>query len=260
MEPVALLGEYAEVKNRHDVAGMLARTHPECRYEDVGAGRVVTGHAELRRYHEHLFAAVPDYTASVEGIAATGDTAIAWGRFGGTLARPLFGRGRAGERLEVAAVFVCGFRDGLLYTERAHVDLVSLREQLASPAHRFLDAFTAAWSQPSGAALSALFTEDATIQHPGMREPVHGRPAIRTYFDRVLAARPDLRPRPVATATGPDVVFVHWRTRATTASSPVPWEGIDLFRLRGAVAEYGVAHFDPATTKPTTTEPARVAS
>lgn len=150
-EPVALLSEYAEVKNRHDAAGMLARTHPECRYDDVGAGRVVTGHAELRRYHEHLFAAVPDYTADLEGVAGTGDTAVAWGRFRGTLAEPLFGRGRSGDRLEVAAVFVCTFHDGLLYRERAHVDLISLREQLAPPAQRFLDAFTAAWSRPTGA-------------------------------------------------------------------------------------------------------------
>ena len=135
-ESAALLSEYAEVKNRHDVAGMLARTHPECRYEDVGAGRVVAGHAELRRYHEHLFAAVPDYTASLEGVAGTGDTAVAWGRFRGTLAQPLFGRGRTSDRLEVAAVFVCTFRDGLLYRERAHVDLISLREQLASPAQQ----------------------------------------------------------------------------------------------------------------------------
>lgn len=136
MDPVALLTEYAKVKNRHDVKGMLARTHPECRYEDVGAGRVVTGRVELRGYHEHLFSAVPDYAAELEGIAGSGDTAVAWGRFRGTLARPLFGRGRPGDRIETAAVFVCEFRDGLLYRERAHIDLLSLREQLVSPAER----------------------------------------------------------------------------------------------------------------------------
>jgi predicted ester cyclase len=130
---------------------MLARTHPECRYEDVGAGRVVIGHAKLRRYHEHLFAAVPDYTACLEGVAGTGDTAVAWGRFRGTLAQSLFGHGRTGDRLEVAAVFVCTFRDGLLYRERAQIDLIALRRQLAPPARRFLDAFMAAWSRPTGA-------------------------------------------------------------------------------------------------------------
>ncbi|WP_432190304.1 nuclear transport factor 2 family protein [Streptomyces sp. Tue6028] len=255
MDSVALLGEYAEIKNQHDVAGMLARTHPDCQYEEVGSGREVTGRAALRHSHENLFAAVPDYTATLEGITGAGDTAVAWGRFRGTLARPLFGRGRAGDPLEAAAMFVCTFRDGLLYRERAYVDLLSLRGQLASPAQQFLDTFTAAWSQPSGATLSALFTQDATIQHPGMREPVHGRPAIHAYFDRVLAARPGLVLRPTATAVEGDTVFVHYRMQAVSAGSTVSWEGIDMFRLRGALAENGVAHFDPATT-----ESARVAS
>lgn len=226
---------------------MLARTHLECRYEDVGAGRVVTGRVELRGYHEHLFAAVPDYAAELEGIAGSGDTAVAWGRFRGTLTRPLFGRGRPGDRLEVAAVFVCEFRDGLLYRERANVDLLSLREQLVSPAERFLDAFTAAWSAPTGAGLSALFTENATLRHPGMREPVCGRNAIRAYFDRVLAGRPDIELRPVTTATVGDTMFVHWQMRTTTAGSSVCWKGIDLFRLCGELAEHGEAYFDPAT-------------
>ena len=104
--------------------------------------------------------------------------------------------------------------------------------------------------------MSALFTEDATVQHPGMREPVHGRPAIRAYFDWVLAARPDLGLRPVATAIARDTVFAHWRMQSATAGSALSWEGIDLFRLRGALAEHGVAHFDPTTTQ----QPARVAS
>ncbi|MFF0795117.1 nuclear transport factor 2 family protein [Streptomyces spiralis] len=250
MEAIHLLGEYAEVKNRHDVAEMLARTHPDCQYEDAGVDRVVAGHAELRRYHEHLFAAVPDYSASLEGIAGVGDTAVAWGRLSGTLATPLFGRGQRGDRLDVAAVFVCTYRDGLLYRERAHVDLVSLRKQLAPPAQRFVDALTAAWSRPTGAGLSALFTEDATIRHPGMCEPVRGRPAIRAYFDRVLAARPDLELRTVTSATTGHTTFVQWHTRTISEGCPLSWEGVDLFRLRGTLAEHAVVHFDPTVTRP----------
>lgn len=135
MDPAALLGEYAEAKNQHDVEGMLARTHPECRYEEVGNPRTATGHAELRALHDELFAALPDYAATMEGIAASGDTAVAWGRFTATLTRPLRGHGRAGDHVDIAAVFVCAFRDGLLHHERAHLDLASLRQQLTDPAH-----------------------------------------------------------------------------------------------------------------------------
>lgn len=136
MDPVVLLGEYAETKNRHDVEGMLRRTHPDCAYEEVGVEVVRTGLAELRDYHTQLFAALPDYTATVEGIAGAGDTAVAWGRFRGVLAQPLFGLGRPGDRVDVAAVFVCQFRDDLLHRERAHIDLVSLRRQLTRRADR----------------------------------------------------------------------------------------------------------------------------
>lgn len=250
MDPIALLSEYAEAKNRHDVEEMLARTHPECRYEDVGAGRVVTGRVELRGYHEHLFAAVPDYTADLEGITGSGNTAVAWGRFRGTLAQPLFGRGLPGDQLQTQAAFVCEFRDGLLYRERAHVDLLSLRKQLRPPAERFLRAFTTAWSRPTGAQLSALFTEDATVHRPGTHEPLRGRDAIRAYFDRLLAGQIDIELRPMTTATAPDTVFVHWQMQSTTADTPTLREGLDLFRLRGDLAEHAVTHLDPAITQP----------
>ena len=39
---------YESILGDKDVEGMLARTHPECRYEDVGAGQVVNGREELR--------------------------------------------------------------------------------------------------------------------------------------------------------------------------------------------------------------------
>jgi steroid delta-isomerase-like uncharacterized protein len=136
VDPVVLLGEYAEIKNRHDVEGMLRRTHRDCVYQEIGVDRVVTGLTELRDYHSRLFAALPDYTATVENIAGVEDSAVAWGRFGGVLAQPLFGHGRPGDRVDVAAVFVCQFRDGLLHRERAHIDLVSLRGQLSGPADR----------------------------------------------------------------------------------------------------------------------------
>ncbi|WP_028933112.1 nuclear transport factor 2 family protein [Pseudonocardia spinosispora] len=251
MDPVRLLQEYAQVKNAHDVEGMLARTHPECRYEEIGTGRIVEGHDELRRSHLGLFAAMPGYTATPEGVAASGeDTAVLWGRFAGVLAQPLFGRGDVGDRIDTAAVFVCTFRDGLLYREQAHIDLVSLHRQLRSPAARFAEAFTAAWNAPSGERLSALFTEDATVRHPGMAEPVVGRDAIRRYFDGVVTALPDIRLRPLAVSADGDTVFVHWRITATLDGADTAWEGIDRFDLGGELADKGVAHFDPATVRP----------
>lgn len=134
--PEALLAHYAEIKNQHDVEGMLALTHPDCRYEEVGIGRVVTGIASLRTYHQRLFAALPDYRAKMDGIAASEDTAVAWGMFTGTLATPLFGLGSAGQRIQTSAVFVCEFRDGLLYTERAHIDLLTLQRQTRTARQR----------------------------------------------------------------------------------------------------------------------------
>ena len=241
-DPVALLTRYAQVKDQHDVESMLALTHSDCRYEDVGVDVVVTGTAELRRYHEHLFTALPDYRAAIDGIAGAGDTAVAWGKFTGTLTGPLFGLGEPGRRLEVPAVFVCEFRDGLLYRERAHIDLVTLRRAAGSPGAAFLTTFTNAWDQPTGERLAELFTEDATVLHPGMSEPVRGRDAIRVYFDSVLARSPDLRLRPLMTSVSGNTVFIHWRMR----TSDLSWEGVDRFDLRADRAVAGLAHFDPA--------------
>lgn len=254
-EPIALLSRYAEVKNRHDVEGMLALTHPDCRYEDVGAGRVVTGRSELRRYHRHLFTALPDYQAAIDGVAGNGDTVVAWGSFSGTLAEPLFGNGAAGQRIEVAAVFVCGFRDGLLYREHAHVDLTTLRRQAPrpKPGSAFVAAFTKAWAQPTGTRLAALFTEDATILHPGMTEPVRGRPAISVYFDKVLSRASGMRLSPLASSVHDDTAFIHWRMHATVAGDPLSWEGIDRFDLRGDHAARGIAHFDPTGPRTSST-------
>jgi steroid delta-isomerase-like uncharacterized protein len=250
-DPVALLSRYAEVKNQHDVEGMLALTHPDCRYEDVGVGRVLTGREELRRYHQHLFTALPDYQATIDGVAGTDDTAIAWGSFAGTLAGPLFGNGAMGQRIEVAAVFVCGFRDGLLYRERAHVDLLTLRRQAPrpDPGSAFLAAFTEAWAEPTGARLATLFTEDATMLHPGMAEPARGRPAIGAYFETLLTRLPGIRLSPLASSVHDGTAFIHWRMHATVAGDPLSWDGIDRFDLRGEHAAHGVAHFDPAQAR-----------
>ncbi|WP_327129367.1 nuclear transport factor 2 family protein [Streptomyces sp. NBC_01727] len=244
-DPVALLSRYAQVKNQHDVEGMLALTHEDCQYEDVGAGRTVSGTVELRRYHQHLFAAVPDYQATIDGMAGHGDTAVAWGSFVGTLAMPLFGRGLPGQRIETSAVFVCGFRDGLLHRERAHVDLLTLRRQTKPRGDAFLAAFTDAWSQPTGERLASLFTDDATLQYPRMPAPVCGRPAIRAHFDQILTQLPGVRLEPLAMALSGDNVFVHWRMQMPDADTPALREGIDRFDLRGDRAAKCITHFDP---------------
>jgi steroid delta-isomerase-like uncharacterized protein len=203
----ALLERYAQAKNRHDVDAMLALVHEECRYEEIGTGRVLTGKQELERYHRELFAMLPDYQAdlsgagSVSGLAGSGDTAVAWGSFTGTLSAPLFGQGTAGDRIQIPAAFICQFRDGLLYRERVHLDLVALGRQAPrrpNAASAFLAAFTRVWKEPNSQRLAALFTDDATIQHPGMDAPLRGRPAIEAHFERLMQRLPNARLRPLA--------------------------------------------------------------
>ncbi|MEV5967261.1 nuclear transport factor 2 family protein [Kribbella sp. NPDC051952] len=117
-------------------------------------------------------------------------------------------------------------------------------------AQQFLQRFTQAWSEPTPASLSELFTADATLHRPNLPQPIRGRDAIRAYFEQVLRARPDLKLEPLMTATGPDVAFVHWRLQATADDVLVEWEGIDRFTLQGDLAVDGLAHFDPAAIRP----------
>lgn len=254
-DSAALLERYAQAKNRHDVDAMRALTHEECRYEEIGTGRTLTGKQELERYHRKLFTALPDYHAdlgsagSVSGLAGSDDTAVAWGSFTGTLSGPLFGRGTAGDRIQIPAAFICQFRDGLLYRERVHLDLVALSRQAPrrqDAASAFLAAFTQVWKEPTGQRLAALFTDDAAIQHPGMDAPVHGRPAIEAYFERLVQRLPDARLQPLATSASRDRVFIHWQMQASIDGDLSCWEGIDRFDLRGDRAVHGLACFDPA--------------
>jgi predicted ester cyclase len=131
-----LFGEFAEIKNLQDVGGMLCRTNPACVHQEVGVERVATGLTDLREYHTQPFAAPPDHTSTVENIAGVADAAVAWGWFPGMLAQPHFGDGQPGDPVDIAAEFVCQFRDGLLHRERPDVDLMSLRRKLPGPTDR----------------------------------------------------------------------------------------------------------------------------
>ena len=244
MSAVRLLAEYAEVKNQHDVEEMVRRTHDDVVYRDAGGNKPIRGRAAIEQFHRRVFAAVPDYSAAIEDITGNDDTAVAWGRVRGVLAAPLFGYGRAGDRLDAAAVFVLEFRDGLLYRERAQLDLSALSQRPSPAVDAFLDAFTAAWARPTAAGLTDLFDVDATVLHPGMSKPLTGRSAIRGHFEQVVATMPDVSLQPITTSVTGDTVFVHWRMSATIAGSPTSWEGIDRFDLRGDRARAGVACFD----------------
>ena len=129
----AVLERYAQAKNRQDVEAALAECTDDCFYESVAFGGRVQGKEALRAFYTGLFEALPDYRAEFDGFAFGELTAVAWGRFGGTVEGEFMGAPATGHRISVPVTFVCTFRDGRISGDTGYFDLATLCEQAGVP-------------------------------------------------------------------------------------------------------------------------------
>ena len=157
------LNAYSDAKNRHDLDAAVAAFTDDGYYESKCFGGRVQGREALRKFYGDLFASLPDYFGSFDGVAYGDDSAVVWGRFGGTLGDTFMGMPvERGRKLDIPVTFVCTFRDGKLVGDVGYFDAQTLLTQagLGPTASRSSDADSAAdfvarfksfWAKPSGA-------------------------------------------------------------------------------------------------------------
>jgi steroid delta-isomerase-like uncharacterized protein len=243
---------YAEAKNRHDVEAVLAACHDDCFYESVGLGPRVQGRDALRAFYTALFAALPDYFGDFEGVVYREDVAVAWGRFGGTVAGDFMGvPAERGRTVAVPVTFVCTFRDGLLASDVGYFDAATLCAQAGIPLGRlrpgpgddFVRRFAEFWANPDPALIPELVAPDVSAQFPGVEGRVSGVDAYQEQIARALSAVPDLRLEVLDHLAEGDRVLIEWRGRCTIGGETVELEGVDGFRVRdGRVVDARVVY------------------
>jgi limonene-1,2-epoxide hydrolase len=247
-----VLDGYAEAKNRHDVQAAVALCHPDACYESVGLPGRVRGSEALTAFYTRLFALLPDYRADFDGRAIAGHTAVAWGRFTGTISEPLFEGAPVGRRVEVPVTFVCTFRDGLVYSDTGYFDAASLYGQaglqIPSPeastqAATFVARFAELWSAPEPERFRDLLHPDTRNLYPGMTEP-QGPDGIVDWLKNAISVFPDLKLRVARWATDGEAVLIEFDASATVDGRPMTWQGADRFILEGDRCIEGRSYFD----------------
>ncbi|MCW5890869.1 MAG: ester cyclase [bacterium] len=152
--PEALVRTYCIAKSRGDVAAALRVCHPDFVLETIPFGTRSQGAGETALHLTAFFAAFPDYTVLLEGLAADGDAVVCWGDVRLTLRGPLGPLPPTDRtaRLPMCSIFTV--RDGLLAGERFHFDLHALCTQLGLSVHE-VDAALAPFRTVPHAALEA---------------------------------------------------------------------------------------------------------
>lgn len=252
------LEAYAAAKNHHDVDAILALCHEDCFYESVPLGGRVEGKEALASFYGALFSGLQDYYGDFDGTAFGEDSAVVWGRFGGTLGERFMGvEVEEGRRIDIPVTFVCTFRDGLLTGDTGYFDAATFAEQVgvsletvrqgapaSSSAADFVDRFQQFWQEPSADLVPGLVAPDVVAHWPGV-----GRISGAEYpehIGRILELAPDLRLEVTDHAAEGELVFISWHARAKAGETTLEWRGIDRFRLRGDRAVEVLVAYDSA--------------
>lgn len=254
VEVAEVLEAYAEAKNRGDVEAAVALCHPDGYYESVGIPGRVQGREALAAFYTNFFELLPDYRGEFDGQAISGDTAVVWGRFTGTVSKPLFSGAPVGRRVEIPVTFVCTVRDGLIYGDTGYFDAASLYRQagLAIPS---LDAYTQAaafvarfaelWSAPESERFRDILHPDTLNLYPNMAEP-QGPDGIVDWLQAAIDTFPGLRVEVTRWSTDGEAVLIEFEASATVDGRPLKWAGADRFTLEGDRCIEGRSYFDTA--------------
>lgn len=254
-----VLGEYAQAKNEGDVDRILALCQEDCFFENAALGQRIEGKEALRAFYTALFSVLPDYFGEFDGKAFAEDTAVVWGRFGGTTEGNFLGvEVEPGQRIEVPVTFVCGFRDGLLASDVGYFDMSALAGQAGVPqsaadaiddelggreaALALVANFKRLWATKDPELVAEIVAPDAVAYWSGL-EPIDGVEYVER-MRQMMNLAPDIENEVTGQAVDGDLVFISWRARATVGEQQVECNGIDRFRLRGKLADEVYAVFD----------------
>jgi steroid delta-isomerase-like uncharacterized protein len=256
-----VLAAYAEAKNDHDIERILELCHEDCYYETAGLGLRMEGREALRAFYTALFSALPDYYGEFDGTAYADDSAVVWGRFGGTTAGSFLGLdAEPGLKIEVPVTFVCTFRDGRLASDTGYFNVAALADQAGvspqaadslqiptceeAPARALVANFERLWKTRDPEIVREIVSPTATAHWSGV-----GAFSGSEYVERMtqtMALTPDIENEVTGYAINNDLVFISWRAHGIIFGQPIEWHGIDRFRLAGAHAEEIHAIFDTA--------------
>lgn len=171
-------------------------------------------------------------------MAVDDDTAVVWGRFGGTAP--------SGAVIEVPVCFVGTVREGLIHGDVGYYDPRLVQMHIGEAA-AFVEAFAEMWRAPSRDGVRALVDDGIRAVVPGSTEPFIGGDE---YADRVaglLAVAPDVTIMVDRwSALNDDGVAIEWRGQTTIGERTLNWQGVDHFRLRGGQAVEALVMFDSA--------------
>jgi hypothetical protein len=117
---------YGSAKSRADIAGALAVCGEEFSIDTIPLGVRSTDRASTASSLELFFAAFPDYSVELEGVATNTDTATAWGTAMMTPNPEIFGEDRGGRTVMLPFFSVFDCKDGLLAKELFFFDLATL--------------------------------------------------------------------------------------------------------------------------------------
>lgn len=254
-----VLGEYAKAKNEGDVDRILALCQEDCFFENAALGQRIEGKEALRTFYTALFSVLPDYLGEFDGKAFGENTAVVWGRFGGTTEGNFLGvEVEPGQKIEVPVTFVCSFRDGLLASDVGYFDVSALAGQAGVPqstadavndelggreaAHALVANFKRLWATKDPELVAEIVAPDAVAYWSGL-EPINGTEYVER-MRQMMSLAPDIENEVTGQAVNGDLVFISWRARATVGGQQIECNGIDRFRLRGKLADEVYAVFD----------------
>ncbi|MEV6139448.1 nuclear transport factor 2 family protein [Nocardia sp. NPDC051990] len=258
-ELVAATAAYAAAKNAHDADAVAAAYAPDGVYQSVGFGEPVQGHEPLKGFYQALFTALPNYHGEFEGIAYGENTAVAWGRFGGTIAADFLGLGaHVGRVVDIPVTFVCTFRDdGLLISDVGYFDVATFCEQtgIRLAAVRptigggFIPGYEAFWAAPDPDLVPQIGTEDLRSTWVGQPAEIVGISAYQEHIRAMTKLIPGLKVEVVDFLAEDDTVFIEFVATGTVGGQPVRFKGLDRFRFRDGRVCDGVTMYDDSVLR-----------
>ncbi|MGV0716232.1 nuclear transport factor 2 family protein [Mycolicibacterium sp. XJ662] len=112
------------------------------------------------------------------------------------------------------------------------------------------DMWAAFWAAPTATPIEDILAEDIVGYWQGDPTPVRGREAYVAKIAELVSAMPDLRLRLIDCATAPgsasgeELVFLHYTGHGTGPDGPVLIRGLDRVRTRDGVVVENVIRYD----------------